>query len=125
MKKIINTHNAPAAIGPYNQAIEINNMLFISGQIPISPKEGKIVSLTILEQTEQIFSNIEAILKFAGYSFENVVKTTVFLTDMNHFAAMNEAYKKYFPNNCPARSTVAVKALPQGALVEIETIAVK
>jgi len=125
MKKIINTHNAPAAIGPYNQAIEINNMLFISGQIPISPKEGKIVSLTVLEQTEQIFSNIEAILKFAGYSFENVVKTTVFLTDMNHFAAMNEAYKKYFPNNCPARSTVAVKALPQGALVEIETIAVK
>ncbi len=125
MKKIINTHNAPAAIGPYNQAIEINNMLFISGQIPISPKEGKIVSLTILEQTEQIFSNIEAILKFAGYSFENVVKTTVFLTDINHFAAMNEVYKKYFTNNCPARSTVAVKALPHGALVEIETIAVK
>ena len=115
MKKIINTHNAPAAIGPYNQAIEINNMLFISGQIPISPKEGKIVSLTILEQTEQIFSNIEAILKFAGYSFENVVKTTVFLTDINHFAAMNEVYKKYFTNNCPARSTVAVKALPHGA----------
>ena len=125
MKKIINTPNAPAAIGPYNQAIEINNMLFISGQIPILPKEGKIVSLTVSEQTEQIFSNIEAILKFAGYSFENVIKTTVFLTDMNHFAAMNEAYKKYFPNNCPARSTVAVKALPQGALVEIETIAVK
>ncbi|HOK36716.1 MAG TPA: RidA family protein [Paludibacteraceae bacterium] len=125
MKKIINTHNAPAAIGPYNQAIEINNMLFISGQIPISPKEGKIVSLTILEQTEQIFSNIEAILKFAGYSFENVVKTTVFLTDINHFAAMNEVYKKYFTNNCPARSTVAVKALPHGALVEIETIAIK
>lgn len=125
MKKIINTPDAPAAIGPYNQAIEINNMLFISGQIPILPKEGKIVSLTVLEQTEQIFSNIEAILRFAGYSFENVVKTTVFLTDMNHFAAMNEVYKKYFPNNCPARSTVAVKALPQGALVEIETIAVK
>ena len=125
MKKIINTHNAPAAIGPYNQAIEINNMLFISGQIPILPKEGKIVSLTVSEQTEQIFSNIEAILKFAGYSFENVIKTTVFLTDMNHFAAMNEVYKKYFTNNCPARSTVAVKALPHGALVEIETIAVK
>jgi len=125
MKKIINTPNAPAAIGPYNQAIEINNMLFISGQIPILPKEGKIVSLTVSEQTEQIFSNIEAILKFAGYSFENVIKTTVFLTDMNHFAAMNEVYKKYFTNNCPARSTVAVKALPHGALVEIETIAVK
>ncbi|HRU63075.1 MAG TPA: RidA family protein [Paludibacteraceae bacterium] len=125
MKKIINTPNAPAAIGPYNQAIEINNMLFISGQIPILPKEGKIVSLTVSEQTEQIFSNIEAILKFAGYSFENVIKTTVFLTDMNHFAAMNEVYKKYFTNNCPARSTVAVKALPHGALVEIETIAIK
>lgn len=125
MKKIINTPNAPTAIGPYNQAIEINNMLFISGQIPILPKEGKIVSLTVSEQTEQIFSNIEAILKFAGYSFENVIKTTVFLTDMNHFVAMNEVYKKYFPHNCPARSTVAVKALPQEALVEIETIAVK
>lgn len=125
MKKIINTPDAPAAIGPYNQAIEINNMLFISGQIPILPKEGKIVSLTVSEQTEQIFSNIEAILKFTGYSFENVVKTTVFLTDMNHFAAMNEVYKKYFPHNYPARSTVTVKALPQGALVEIETIAVK
>lgn len=125
MKKIINTPDAPAAIGPYNQAIEINNMLFISGQIPILPKEGKIVSLTVSEQTEQIFSNIEAILKFTGYSFENVVKTTVFLTDMNHFAAMNEIYKKYFSHNYPARSTVAVKALPQGALVEIEIIAVK
>lgn len=125
MKKIINTPDAPAAIGPYNQAIEINNMLFISGQIPILPKEGKIVSLTVSEQTEQIFSNIEAILKFTGYSFENVVKTTVFLTDMNHFAAMNEVYKKYFSHNYPARSTVTVKALPQGALVEIETIAIK
>lgn len=125
MKKIIQTSEAPAAIGPYSQAIESGNILFVSGQIPISPKEGKIVSTTIAEQTEQVFSNIEAILKSAGYSFQQVVKTTVFLTDMSHFATMNEVYKKYFTENCPARSTIAVKELPQGALVEIELIATK
>jgi len=125
MKKVIHTSDAPAAIGPYSQAVESSNILFISGQIPICPKEGKIISTTIDEQTEQVFSNIEAILKSAGYSFRQIVKTTVFLTDMSHFASMNEIYKRFFTENCPARSTIAVKELPQGALVEIETIAMK
>jgi len=125
MKKVIHTSDAPAAIGPYSQAVESNNILFISGQIPICPKEGKIISTTIDGQTEQVFSNIEAILKSAGYSFGQIVKTTVFLTDMSHFAAMNEIYKRFFTEDCPARSTIAVKELPQGALVEIEAIAIK
>jgi len=125
MKKIIHTTDAPAAIGPYSQAVESDNILFVSGQIPICPKEGKIISTTIDEQTEQVFSNIEAILKSAGYSFRQIVKTTVFLTDMSHFASMNEIYKRFFTENCPARSTIAVKELPQGALVEIEAIAIK
>jgi 2-iminobutanoate/2-iminopropanoate deaminase len=125
MKKMIHTTDAPAAIGPYSQAVECNDILFISGQIPICPQEGKIISTTIDGQTEQVFSNIEAILKSAGYSFRQIVKTTVFLTDMSHFAAMNEIYKRFFPEDCPARSTIAVKELPQGALVEIEAIAIK
>lgn len=125
MKKVIHTSDAPAAIGPYSQAVENSNILFISGQIPICPKEGKIISTTIDGQTEQVFSNIEAILKSAGYSFGQIVKTTVFLTDMSHFAAMNEIYKRFFTEDCPARSTIAVKELPQGALVEIEAIAMK
>ncbi len=125
MKKVIHTSDAPAAIGPYSQAVESSNILFISGQIPICPKEGKIISTTIDGQAEQVFSNIEAILKSAGYSFGQIVKTTVFLTDMSHFASMNEIYKRFFTEDCPARSTIAVKELPQGALVEIETIAMK
>jgi 2-iminobutanoate/2-iminopropanoate deaminase len=125
MKRIINTVNAPAAIGPYSQAVEVNGMLFISGQIPINPAVGKIEATEITSQTEQVFANINAILTEAGYTFADVVKSTVFIADFADFAAMNEVYKKYYQTECPARSAFAVKALPLGALVEIETIAVK
>lgn len=125
MKRIINTTNAPAAIGPYSQAIEANGTLYISGQIPINPIVGKIEVTEIVAQTEQVFQNIGAILKEAGYTFEDVVKSTVFLSDISDFSAMNEVYKRYYQTQCPARSAFAVKALPMGALVEIETIAVK
>jgi len=125
MKRIINTPNAPAAIGPYSQAIEANGTLYISGQIPINPKVGKIEASVISAQTEQVFANISAILEEAGYTFADVVKSTVFLSDIADFAAMNDIYKKYYQTECPARSAFAVKALPLGALVEIETIAVK
>lgn len=125
MKKIINTPNAPAAIGPYSQAVEANGTLYISGQVPINPAEGKIEATDITAQTEQVFANINAILTEAGYSFSDVVKSTVFLADIADFAAMNDVYKKYYQTECPARSAFAVKTLPLGALVEIETIAVK
>ena len=125
MKKIINTSNAPAAIGPYSQAVEANGMLFISGQLPINPSVGKIETTDVILQTEQIFTNIGAILSEAGYSFADVVKSTVFLSDISNFAQMNDVYKKYYQTECPARSAFAVKDLPLGALVEIETIAAK
>ena len=125
MKRIINTQNAPAAIGPYSQAVEANGTLYISGQIPINPSVGKIEAVDITSQTEQVFANINAILTEAGYSFSDVVKSTVLLSDIADFAGMNEVYKKYYQSECPARSAFAVKALPLGALVEIETIAVK
>ena len=125
MKRIINTQNAPAAIGPYSQAVEANGTLYISGQIPINPSVGKIEAVDITSQTEQVFANINAILTEAGYSFSDVVKSTVFLSDIADFAGMNEVYKKYYQSEYPARSAFAVKALPLGALVEIETIAVK
>jgi len=125
MKKIINTTNAPAAIGPYSQAVEANGTLYISGQLPINPAVGKIEATEITSQTEQVFANINAILNEAGYTFADVVKSTVFLSDIADFAGMNEVYKKYYQAECPARSAFAVKALPLGALVEIETIAVK
>ena len=125
MKRIINTPNAPAAIGPYSQAVEANGTLYISGQIPINPAVGKIDATDITAQTEQVFANINAILTKAGYSFADVVKSTVFIADIADFAAMNEVYKKYYQTECPARSAFAVKALPLGSLVEIETIAVK
>jgi len=125
MKRIINTTNAPAAIGPYSQAVEANRTLYISGQIPINPLVGKIEVTDITSQTEQVFANIKAILDEAGYSFADVVKSTVFIADIADFAAMNEVYKKYYQTECPARSAFAVKSLPLGALVEIETIAVK
>ncbi len=125
MKRIITTPNAPAAIGPYSQAVEANSMLFISGQIPINPQTGKIEAETIETQAEQVFKNISAILTEAGYTFDDVVKTTVFISDMALFPQLNEIYKKYYIVNCPARSTIAVKGLPMNALVEIETIAVK
>jgi len=125
MKRIINTVNAPAAIGPYSQAVEANGTLYISGQIPINPAVGKIEATDITAQTEQVFANINAILTEAGYTFADVVKSTVFIADISDFAAMNEVYKKYYQIECPARSAFAVKALPLGALVEIETIAAR
>ena len=125
MKKIINTVNAPAAIGPYSQAVEANGTLYISGQLPINPAVGKIEAIDITAQTEQAFANINAILTEAGYTFADVVKSTVFLSDIADFAGMNEVYKKYYQTECPARSAFAVKALPLGGLVEIETIAAK
>jgi len=124
MKKVINTVNAPNAIGPYSQAVEANGMLFISGQIGIDPATSKIVEGGIREQTEQVMKNISAILKEAGYSFSNVVKSTCLLSDMANFGVMNEVYGRYYPVNPPARAAFAVKELPLGVLVEIETIAV-
>lgn len=125
MKRIINTSNAPAAIGPYSQAIEANGTLYISGQIPINPAVGKIEATEITAQTEQVFANINAILTEAGYNFADVVKSTVLLADIADFAAMNAVYGKYYQTECPARAAFAVKSLPLGSLVEIETIAVK
>ena len=125
MKKIINTPNAPAAIGPYSQAILVGNTLYISGQVPIDPATGKIVEGGIVEQTEQVFKNIKAILDEAGFTFDDVVKSTCLLADMEYFKPMNEVYAKYYSSDCPARAAFAVKGLPMGVLVEIETIAVK
>lgn len=125
MKKIISASEAPAAIGPYSQAVEVNNTLYISGQLPINPAAGKIEATSIDSQTDQVFKNIAAILKEAGYTFADVVKSTVFLSDISNFAGMNEVYKKYYQTECPARSAFAVKDLPMGALVEIETIAAR
>lgn len=124
MKKVIHTENAPKAIGPYSQAIEVNGMLYISGQVPVNPKTGTIPE-GIEAQTEQVMQNIAAILNEAGYTFADVVKSTCLLSDMANFKAMNEVYGKYYPTNAPARAAFAVKELPLGALVEIETIAVK
>jgi 2-iminobutanoate/2-iminopropanoate deaminase len=125
MKKIISTSNAPVAIGPYSQAVEAGNTLYISGQIPINPLTGKLVEGDITIQTEQVMKNIGAILSAAGYSFENVVKSTCLLADIADFKAMNEVYGQFYPEKQPARAAFAAKALPLGALVEIETIAVK
>ena len=124
-KIIISTENAPKAIGPYSQAIESNGLLFISGQIPIDPKSGKIVEGGIEEQTEQVMKNIGAILEAAGYSYANVVKSTCLLADMKYFAEMNKVYARYYPSAPPARAAFAVKELPMQVLVEIEAIAVK
>ena len=125
MKKVIATNNAPAAIGPYSQAIEVNGMIFISGQIPIDPATGVFVSGGIKEQTTQSFKNIKAILAEAGLTTDNVVKTTVLLAEMKDFAAMNEVYATQFAGSFPARSAFAAKDLPKGALVEIEVIAIR
>ena len=125
MKRIINSANAPAAIGPYSQAVAANGTLYISGQLPINPAVGKIEATDITAQTEQVFANINAILTEAGYTFAGVVKSTVFLSDIANFGGMNEVYKKYYQTECPARSAFAVKALPLNGLVEIETIAAK
>jgi len=125
MKRIIETPNAPQAIGPYSQATEINGTLYNSGQIPIDTATGQLSNGDISEQTDLVMKNIGAILKAAGYTFDHVVKSTVLLTTMEHFAQMNEVYKRYYTSNPPARAAFAVVGLPKGALVEIETIAVK
>ncbi|MBF0575945.1 RidA family protein [Dysgonomonas sp. GY617] len=125
MKKIISTNNAPAAIGPYSQAIEVNGTLYASGQIPIDPATGDFVDGGIKEQTEQVFKNIKAILAEAGLTTSNIVKTTVLLSDIANFAAMNEVYATQFEGTFPARSAFAVRDLPKAALVEIEVIAVR
>ena len=125
MKKIIATKNAPAAIGPYNQAIQVGNFLFASGQLGLVPETGAFAEGGVKEQTAQVFQNVKAILAEAGYSIDDVVKTTVFLADMNDFAAMNEVYAANFSGDFPARSAVAVKTLPKNALVEVEVIAYK
>ena len=125
MNKQIHTDNAPAAIGPYSQAIEANGMVFASGQIPIDPATGSFVEGGIKEQTRQSLTNAQNILRQAGTDLAHVVKTTVFLSDMDNFGAMNEVYAEFFAQPYPARSAVAVKTLPKGALVEVECIAVK
>lgn len=125
MKRVISTTKAPAAVGPYSQAIEANGTLYISGQVPLDPTTAKIVDGGIKEQTEQVMKNIEAILTEAGYTFADVVKSTCLLANIEDFKAMNEVYASYYSENPPARAAFAVKDLPLGALVEIETIAVK
>ncbi|HEV8593311.1 MAG TPA: RidA family protein [Pyrinomonadaceae bacterium] len=123
-KEIISTEKAPGAIGPYSQAIKANGNVFVSGQIPIDPATGQFVSDDIAEQTEQVLKNLSAVLEAAGTSLASVVKTTVFLADMDDFGAMNEVYGKYFDSNKPARATVQAARLPRDAKVEIECIAV-
>ena len=118
----VSTNKAPAAIGPYSQAVKVGDMVFTSGQIPLDPATGAMVDGGIVEQAEQIMQNLVAVLEAAGSGFEYAIKTTCFLADMNDFAAFNEVYGKYFVSK-PARSCVAVKALPKGALAEVEVIA--
>ncbi len=120
----IDTSNAPKAIGPYSQAISSNGFLFVSGQIPIDPKTNQVVEGGIIEQANQSFKNIGEILKAAGLDYSNVIKTTVFVKDLNDFSTVNEIYSKYFISN-PARSCVEVSKLPKGVLIETEAIAVK
>ena len=124
MLKPIKTENAPAAVGPYSQAIAAGNLLFLAGQIPLDPGTGQIVPGGIEEQTRRVLENIKSVLEAAGASLAQVAKTTVFLTDLTDFPAMNAVYASYFPETPPARSTVQVAALPKGALVEIEAVAV-
>ncbi len=131
-KTIVTTNGAPAPIGPYNQAVQVGNpdgtgqtMLFISGQICIDPISGELKNKDLQEETHQVMHNLKAILKEAGMNFGNVVKTTIFITDMNRFSEMNEVYGKYFDNNFPARETVQVSALPKFVNVEISMVAVK
>ncbi len=123
MKTVIRTEQAPAAIGPYSQAIRVGNLLFASGQIPLRP-DGSLPEGGIKAQTEQVMANVSAILKAAGLGLHDVVKATCFLTDLSHFAAFNEVYGRYFADNPPARSTVEVARLPKDVLVEVEIIAV-
>ncbi|HVF70209.1 MAG TPA: RidA family protein [Chthoniobacterales bacterium] len=123
MKRIISTTEAPAAIGPYSQAVRAGSLVFCAGQVPLDPQSGQIVSEDIVEQTKRVLDNVTAILKAEGMTMANVVKTTVFLADFGDFGKMNEVYATYFPENPPARSTVGVSTLPKNARVEIEAIA--
>lgn len=125
MKKIIFTDKAPRPVGPYSQAVEVNGMLFVAGQVPLDPQTGRLVEGGIEAQTRQVMENTAAILKAAGYSFCNVVKSTCLLADMSDFQAMNGVYAEYYPTNPPARVAFAVKQLPLGALIEIETLALQ
>ena len=122
-KTIIKPAKSPAAVGPYNHAVRIGDLLFCAGQIPIDPKDGNLVSGDIKAQSERVLQNVKAILEDQGLTFTNVVKSTVFLTNLGDFAGMNEIYSKYFTNDFPARSTIQVAALPKGANVEIEVVA--
>jgi len=122
-KKIINTSGAPAPIGPYSQAVQAGNLLFISGQIPINPATGNIEANDVAGEAEQVMKNLQAVLQQAGYDFSHVVKTTIFLSDMSLFTTVNEVYGKYFTGNFPARETYAVKSLPKNVNVEISMIA--
>ena len=123
MKVQVQTESAPAAIGPYSQAIRANGFVYVSGQIPIDPQTGEFVAGGVREQTEQVLKNLSAVLRAAGSGLEQVVKTTVFLADMKEFAAMNEIYSKFFASEPPARATVAAAGLPRDARVEIEAVA--
>lgn len=123
-KKIIAADSAPKAVGPYSQAVQVGSFLFLSGQLPLNPVTGEIAANDIATQTRQSLENMRAILAAAGASLSDVVKTTVFLKDMEHFAQMNQVYQQYFGTNAPARSTVEVAKLPRNALIEIESIAV-
>jgi 2-iminobutanoate/2-iminopropanoate deaminase len=123
MKKIVSTNDAPAAVGPYSQAIRSGAMLFCAGQIPLDPKSGQLVSDDISEQTKRVLENISAVLQAENLNFGHVVKTTIFLTSLGDFQTVNEIYATYFRENPPARSTIEVSALPKGAKVEIEAIA--
>lgn len=123
MRKVIATENAPKAVGPYSQAVQMGDFLFCSGQISIDPVTNEVFTGDIVKQTEMVLKNVEAVLKAADMKFSNIVKTTIFLTDMNDFAKVNEIYAKAFTEAPPARSTVAVAALPKGVNVEIEVLA--
>lgn len=122
-KKIVNTTKAPAPIGPYSQAVQAGNLLFISGQVAIDPATNNVIEGDLAAETQQVMKNLDAILKEAGAGFDNVVKTTIFLSDMSLFAAVNEVYGKFFSSSFPARETVAVKGLPKNVHVEISMIA--
>ena len=123
MKEVIFSEKAPAAVGPYSHAIDCGNLVFLSGQVPLVPETGVIAEGGIVEQTRQMMSNIQAVLDSCGLGFENVVKTTVFMTDLKDFTIFNDIYAEYFPENAPARSCVQVAALPLGVKLEIEVIA--
>jgi len=123
MKRIVKTNKAPEAIGPYSQGVIAGNFMFISGQIAIDPDKNEMIVGTIEQETEQVLKNIGAILNEAGLSYDNVVKTTVYLTDLNDFVKMNEVYARFFKNNPPARAAIQVSKLPKGAKIEIEAIA--